>query len=49
MVPDEEIQRILAMPSDLSTKTSDLIDEANENGGKDNIAVILVKPDVDEV
>ena len=45
MVPDEEIQRILAMPSDLSTKTSDLIDEANENGGKDNIAVILVKPD----
>ena len=49
MVTDTEIHRILAMPSDLSTKTSDLIDEANENGGKDNIAVILVKPDADEV
>ncbi len=49
MVEDEEIRRIIAQPSDISSKTRELIDEANENGGKDNIAVIIVKPDADEV
>jgi len=49
MVEDEEIRKIISRPSDLSEKTEELIHEANENGGKDNIAVVIVKPDADEV
>ena len=49
MVEDEEIQKVMAGSSDLEDKAKELIEEANSNGGKDNIAVVIVKPDADEV
>lgn len=49
MVEDDDIVRILDGPTALSEKPGELIDEANLNGGKDNIAVVIVRPDADEV
>ena len=49
MVEDEEIQKVMAGSSDLEDKAKELIEEANSNGGKDNTAVVIVKPDADEV
>lgn len=44
MVEDEEIRRIVKKyPKDIALAAHELIDRANENGGKDNIAVVLVK------
>ncbi len=44
MLEDEEIRMILAGQRDLIEKASELVKAANENGGRDNIAVILIKP-----
>lgn len=52
MVEDREILRILNEHREdrtLVETAQALIDEANQNGGKDNIAVVLVKPFSDEV
>ena len=49
MVDDNGISRILKTTDTLEEKTASLIDRANENGGKDNIAVILVEPQISEV
>ena len=49
MVRDEEIRKILGRSENLETKVRSLIETANENGGKDNIAVIMIRPDADEV
>jgi protein phosphatase len=49
MVDDTAIERILGGQSALGEKPDELIDEANRNGGKDNIAVVIIKPDADEV
>lgn len=49
MVEDEDIRKILSKGGSLKKLTETLIGTANENGGKDNIAVILAKPDADEV
>lgn len=49
MVEDEEISRILKTTDTLEEQTENLINKANENGGKDNIAVILVEPQISEV
>jgi protein phosphatase len=49
MVDDCGISRILKTTDTLEEKTASLIDQANENGGKDNIAVILVEPQISEV
>ena len=49
MVDDEGISRILKTTDTLEEKTDRLIDQANENGGKDNIAVILAEPQISEV
>lgn len=49
MVEDEGISRILKTTDTLEAKTGNLITKANENGGKDNIAVILVEPQISEV
>ena len=48
MVEDEDIRRILRRTISIENKAKVLVETANENGGKDNIAVILVEPDSDE-
>lgn len=49
MVDDECISKILKTTDTLEEQTENLINKANENGGKDNIAVILVEPQISEV
>lgn len=44
MLEDEEIREILRKSSDLESKAGELVKTANNNGGKDNIAVILIEP-----
>ena len=43
MVDDTDIKRIVLGQRDIVEKTQRLIDAANENGGKDNISVIIVE------
>ena len=40
--------RIVLGQRDIVEKTQRLIDAANENGGKDNITVVLIEPFSDE-
>ena len=50
MVADEKIAEIISDPeADIDQKGSALLREANQNGGKDNIAVVLVEPFTNEV
>lgn len=42
MLEDEEIGRILKTPGTIEKRAERLIDAANQNGGRDNIAVILI-------
>lgn len=49
MVPDPEIQEILGPDHDIEEGTRMLVDRANENGGKDNITVVVIEPFTDEV
>lgn len=44
MVEDEEIRDIILNQSDITQKTETLIARANENGGTDNITVLLIEP-----
>lgn len=44
MLEDEEIRMILNGQRDIVEKAEELVKAANENGGKDNIAVVLVEP-----
>lgn len=44
MVEDEEIFGIIMQDIPLRDKGMELINRANENGGKDNIAVVLIDP-----
>lgn len=44
MVEDRDILNIMERESDVAGQARSLIDAANNNGGKDNIAVIVVKP-----
>ena len=48
MVEDDEIRRILKKTIPAREKARILVETANNNGGKDNIAVILIEPDSDE-
>lgn len=43
MLTDEEIYDICMKDTQLDVKAKELVDAANENGGKDNIAVVLIK------
>ena len=43
MLTDEEILNICNSKSDLNDIANELIDQANKNGGKDNIAVVLIR------
>lgn len=49
MVSDEDIRRVVITSETLEEMGSRLISMANDNGGKDNIAVVLVEPDTKEV
>lgn len=49
MIDDAEICRIMKTEETLEEKTKRLVNEANENGGKDNITVILAEPQISEV
>ncbi len=42
MLSDEEIEQIMKEPMGIDAKVRALINKANENGGKDNIAVIVI-------
>ena len=49
MVEDDEIYRIVKSSRDVVEATERLIDRANDNGGKDNIGIVLAEPFADEV
>lgn len=49
MIDDSDIKAIVNDGNDLSEITNTLIDVANNNGGKDNISVVLIEPDYEEV
>jgi len=49
MVSDQEISSYLEAAGSLKEKVERLVDTANEYGGKDNITVILVDPQIREV
>lgn len=49
MLEDIEIERIIKCGSDLPEIALELVARANQNGGKDNIAVVLVEPQAGEV
>ena len=44
MLKDDQIHRIIMDSSSLEEAGRHLIEAANENGGRDNIAVVLVEP-----
>ncbi len=44
MLEDEEIRKIVGKSGTLSEKGEELVRAANDNGGRDNIAVILIDP-----
>lgn len=48
MIEDEDIKKIVLGQRDIVEKAEKLVDTANENGGKDNITVVLVDPFSDE-
>lgn len=44
MLEDKEIEEILKDKGSMKDKADRLISAANKNGGKDNIAVVLIEP-----
>ena len=48
MVDDEQIKRIILGQRDIVEKAERLVHIANENGGSDNITVVLAEPFTDE-
>ncbi len=48
MVDDDEIRQIMEQPISAEEKADTLVGTANDNGGTDNIAVIIIEPDADE-
>ena len=49
MLEDEEIGRILKDKGSLEERAEKLVEAANNNGGKDNIAVIIIDAFAGEV
>jgi protein phosphatase len=46
MLEDEEIRMIVNGSRDIVEKAEKLIKAANDNGGRDNITVVLIEPDL---
>ena len=46
MLEDEEIRMIVNAQRDIMEKAETLVRAANQNGGRDNISLILIEPDV---
>lgn len=44
MLIDEEIQSVLLSERNIEEKAEELVRRANDNGGRDNISVILIQP-----
>lgn len=44
MLEDNEIREIVTSGGDVEERARKLITAANQNGGKDNISVVLVEP-----
>lgn len=49
MIDDDEICQIIKNEKTAEQKAQKLVETANNNGGKDNIAVIIIEPYVSEV
>ena len=49
MVPDEDIRQVIMTSETLEETGRRLVSMANDNGGRDNIAVVLVEPETKEV
>jgi protein phosphatase len=49
MVEDDEMYRIVKSSRDIVEAIERLIEKANDNGGKDNIGIVLAEPFADEV
>jgi len=49
MVKDEDIRKLVKSQRDIAEVTEKLIFTANENGGRDNITVVVIAPFSDEV
>ena len=49
MMEDEEIFRIVKSSRDVVEAVERLVEKANENGGNDNIGIVIAKPFEDEV
>lgn len=47
MLEDEEIRMIVNAQRDITEKAEALVRAANQNGGRDNISLILVEPDLE--
>ena len=46
MVDDDTIYEIVNKDTTIESKVDELVDEANKNGGRDNIAIILIYIDI---
>ena len=49
MVEEKQIEEVLASAVSLQEKTDRLVELANDNGGRDNITIIIIEPFSDEV
>lgn len=49
MIEDDDIKMIVKKQRDVAGKAEKLVEIANENGGKDNIAVVIIEPFAGEV
>ena len=49
MLEDEEIRRIMTDKTDVRERALRLVEAANDQGGSDNIAVIVIEPFLEEV
>lgn len=49
MVEDAEIEKIITSDQSVENRAKALVQAANDHGGKDNIAVIIIEPDTNEV